>query len=213
MALQTSTVALTALATVALAGSASAGLTTAAYMGENGVERMGAFTASVTFDYSGGSSAYLSITLTNTTSSSYGGYITAFALSTPTGCVVSTMLSSSSEAFKSLEGPVNTAPFGTFEAGAAIGNTWNGGGTPQNGLGIGQSATFMFLVSGSPIDLTMLSAGDVLRTEFGLGSGLAVRFRGMDGGGSDKVLGFFIPGPGGLVALAMGAACTRRRRR
>ncbi len=213
MSIRTSTAALAALATVALAGSATAGLTTATYAGANGLENMGAFTASVTYDYTSGTTASLTITLTNTTSQSYGGYITALALSSQAGSVVTSMVSSSSNSFKALVGPVSTSPFGDFEAGAATGGSWNGGGTPQNGIGIGQSATFTFIMSGSVVDLTMLSASDVLRTQVGLGSGLAVRFRGMDNGGSDKVLGFFIPGPGGLVAVAMGMGVARRRRR
>ncbi|MBL9140779.1 MAG: hypothetical protein JNK53_02830 [Phycisphaerae bacterium] len=196
---------------VAVAGTASAGFSTAQYAGSNGLENMGAFTASVTYDYTSGPVAALSVTLTNTTSLSFGGYITALALQGANGSTVSAMTSSSSAAFNALSGPVSVSPFGDFQAGASTSGSWTGGGAPQSGLGIGASATFTFNVTGSAGVLSSMTAATALSPSNG--AGLAVRFRGMDNGGSDKVLAYFVPGPSALAGLALVAAGGRRRRR
>lgn len=209
--LYTRSLAAAAACTLAITGAATANLTTATYVGDNGIEGMGTFVASVTYDYSGGPSASLTIAISNTTSASYGGYITAIALSGAGGSVVSSMTSASAAAFNALSGPIAANPFGSFEAGASTGDSWNGGGSPLGGIEVGSAGIFTFTVTGSAIDLGALTAATVLSPENGYG--MAVRFRGMTNGGSDKVIGYFIPGPGALALLGAAGLCGTRRRR
>lgn len=64
--LYTRSLAAAAACTLAITGAATANLTTATYVGDNGIEGMGTFVASVTYDYSGGPSASLTIAIDHT---------------------------------------------------------------------------------------------------------------------------------------------------
>lgn len=155
-------------------------------------------------------------TMTNTTNASIGGFFTAFVFdiddsfsnfSVPT-------LNPSDPDF-SLIGTTTLnefGPFGTtaFDAGAGIGGQFQGGGSPQDGIGIGQTGTFTFTVTGG--DAGSLSAMSFLGDN---GDGIALRFRGLTGGGSDKLLVTVVPLPpavfGAGAMLGMGMLVRRIR--
>jgi uncharacterized protein (TIGR03382 family) len=171
---------------------------------------MGAFTASVTYDYVSGTTASLTIAITNTTSASYGGYITALAFNWGASGITSHLVSSSHAAFGDLSAPVSAEPYGTFQSGISTSDSWLGGGNPNSGIAVGSTGTFVFTLTGGAGALGSLTAANVMMpvSEYGM----VVRYRGMTNGGSDKVIGQIIPGPGALAALALAAGLRRRRR-
>lgn len=157
------------------------------------------------YSFDSGSSGTLSITISNTSDASLGGYLTGFVFNIlSSDALASATLSSASNVSFLNTGTENAAPFGIFDAGAALGANWTGGGTPSFGLGIGQSGTFEFLVSAS--DANLLTAQSFV----GDGSDFAVRFRGLDNGGSDKLLAP-APGTSAIALLGLGLAARRRR--
>ena len=95
-------------------------------------------------------------------------------------------------------------PFGQFDAGAALGANWSGGGSPLFGLAVGESGLFEFTITATDADL--LSTANF----YGAGDEFAVRFRGLDNGGSDKLV-TPAPGTGALALLGLGLATRRRR--
>jgi hypothetical protein len=150
----------------------------------------------------------LTVSLTNDTPPEIGGFITGFLFN---------ILSDDPSASAMLTGATdpdflgvqneNGAPFGRFDAGAALGADWEGGGNPNFGIAVGVSEMFTFKVTAS--DASSLSAIDFVGD--GEDVNFVVRFRGLLDGGSDKVPG--VPAPGaGVLALAGLAIVTRRRR-
>ncbi|MFO0963865.1 MAG: hypothetical protein U0625_13310 [Phycisphaerales bacterium] len=210
----TKTSLLTALALAGgLAASASASISNANYVSQPGLEGLGTFSAYVTYSYTSGTTASLSILLTNTSALANGGYITAIAVN-PVGANSASFVSCTDANFDGLGSGVSASPFGTFKTGASTSSSWLGGGAPQSGLAVGESATFTFLLTGSAGDLAAQSAATVLTRNDG--KGMAIRFRGFENGGSDKVLGgggSNIPGPAALAGLAMLGLVPSRRRR
>lgn len=194
-----------------VASAASASTSTATYVGSNGIEGLGSFSALVTYAYASGSTASLTISLTNTTSAATGGYVTALALTGAEGVSALSFVSSTDVDFAALSGPVSANPFGDFMSGTSTSSSWTGGGSPTVGVGTGQTAEFNFVLTGTAGALAGLDATTVLAPENDLG--FAVRFRGMNNGGSDKVLGYTIPGPGALALMALAGVVTSRRRR
>ena len=192
------------------AGPASAGFSTATYVPCCSTEDIGSFSAELTYSYTSGTSATISITLTNTVDPSLGGYITAIALS-PNGAASGlSFVSSSSAAFRNISSPVSAPPFGMFAAGAGLNGSFLGGGNPSSGIGVGMSETFTFSMTGTASALAALDAEIALNQA---GYGMVVRFRGGEGGWSDKVIGCALPTPGALALLgAVGMLPTRRRR-
>ena len=126
------------------------------------------------------SGSVLTITLNNTSPDGNGGFIVADAFNLPQGVSVTGYSSPDNENFDThLDGIVNTAPFGTrtdvISLGGDLNNAWTGAdGNPAQGIGVGQSATFTFLLSGTGVNET-----DVFNSEL-------VRFKGFTNGSSDK---------------------------
>jgi hypothetical protein len=150
----------------------------------------GSFQGSLSFtcqDSSG--EAALVAELTNTSAMGNGGYITGFALNNPGNTITAVVFSDS--AFQLLGAPlfsngINASPLGYFDIGAAVGGDWQGGGDPQAGIGVGESASFHFQLSGG--DLCALNVMRFVQ-EYGEGGDnfFVVRFRGFHDGNSDKV--------------------------
>ena len=200
----------------AAAGSAFAGTsTTANYVpcgSSEGANSKGIFTSLVTYTYSGsGTSANVSVLLTNTTLLANGGFITGLAVNPDPGATGLVFNSCTNAAFIDCGSPVSAAPFGNFVAGAALGGNWLGGGSPNAGIAIGASATFNFTISGSAALLGAMTAEDVFDEEND--RALVVRFRGGVGGWSDKVLGCAAPAPGAVALLGVAGMFGGRRRR
>lgn len=157
------------------------------------------------YSFDSGSTGTLSITISNTSNASLGGYLTGFVFNIASSdTLASATLSSASNVSFLNTGTENAAPFGIFDAGAALGANWTGGGTPSFGLGIGQSGTFEFLINA--FDANLLTSQSFV----GDGSDFAVRFRGLDNGGSDKLLAP-APGTSAIALLGLGLATRRRR--
>jgi MYXO-CTERM domain-containing protein len=197
------------------AATAHAGVSTDTWIpcgSSEGVNSKGLFSALVTYSYSSGSTASVSIVLNNTTLLANGGYITGLALNKAAGTTGMSFVSCSNANFLAMSA-VSAPPFGTFTAGGALGANWIGGGSPTGGIAAGSSATFNFSITGSSVVLAALTA------EFAFGpnadgNAMAVRFRGGAGDDwSDKVLGCGTPAPGALALLGVVGLLSARRRR
>src|SRR5262245_35281039 len=112
-----------------------------------GLQKLGSFTG--TFDYSviDEHHASVDIQLTNTSPKAGGGFLTAFAFNNPNDWISGVQFSASQSQWKLMglssgfKNGVKAAPFGKFDLGAGLNATnWEGGGSPQKGLGGGQSA-------------------------------------------------------------------------
>lgn len=167
----------------------------------------------VTFDgtleyvHNGGNSGTLNISLTNTTAMSVGGFITGFVFNAGGASVASSLSSTTNASFLNLVNP-SAMPFGTpFLGGAALGANWEGGGNPSNGIAIGQTASFVFAITGA--DAGLLSSSAFLEGPFDFN--FIVRFRGLADGGSSKAPAAPAPGAAALGALALAVAGRRRR--
>lgn len=217
-----------ACATLALAGvsPARAGLIITGDTA-NSESGLGDFSGSITYSAADASNATLVVILTNTSPLANGGFLTAFVLNNPGDLITGIGLTSTSATFDTLlfsNDNVNGSPFGQFDFGATTQGSFNGGGPPSNGLGVGASATFTFALTGSSLDtLDESSFQNTLSVPPGAGQGVqffAARFRGFEDGGSDKVPAMVtaIPEPASIVMLAVagvpaGLVVLRRRRR
>jgi hypothetical protein len=173
----------------------------------------GAYTGTVEYNFDAGGND-LFITLKNLASDT-NNYITGFVFNV-NGDAIAELNPDPDGTFEDL-GPLTSAnPYGNFEAGAAIGGDFEGGGNPTSGVAFGDERTFAFNVTGA--DASSLTAIDFL-TELGTDgsqeAAFLVRFR---GGESDKVPNEIIPLPAAAwMALSMlgalGAAKKIRRGR
>jgi hypothetical protein len=196
----------TAAIAIALFGSwASAGTVNLVSNTSGSTSSLGAFTGTATYD----DVSVLTITLKNTTPSG-GGYITGFLFNID-GDATATLSPNPTGNFSDLvtSGNLSGNPFGDFDAGAALGGNFLGGGSPNSGIAVGAERTFTFNLTGD--DASSLRIGHFF-TELSDGSddhdaGLLVRFRGIQlGEGSDKVPGFPTRPPGGETPIPLPAA-------
>ncbi len=165
-----------------------------------------AYTGSMDYIYDGGNNGTLSISLTNMTDPVIGGFLTGFVFnidSIDNGAFASLLTASDADF---LDTEIESAgSFGSFDAGAALGADFNGGGTPSFGMGDGISESFVFSIVAS--DASLLSSSSFMSST----NDFYVRFRGLTNGGSDMVGTIPSPGTGALALL--GLACMTRRRR
>lgn len=200
--------------------------------GSDGLNNLGFFQGSLGYTPHDDHSATLTIQLTNTSPLANGGYLTAFAFNNPGGetpHLTGVTLSSAPAHFvligdPSFNGGISGTPFGHFDLGAAIsetktnhGNTsdtgignFDNGGSPSNGLAVGQSGTFVFNVTGNGLNsLNELSFVNELSTGHGEGEGnkfFVARFRGFTNGDGDKVPAdpLSAPEPGTMTLAGLG---------
>jgi hypothetical protein len=218
---------------LAAAGPARAGLIT----GTHGLNGLGQFTGTFSYQPLTDHSAALEVQLTNTSPAATGGFVTGFVFNNPGDRITGATLTGPLF-FKLLGGPsfnnsVNGAPFGQFDLGAAVGGSFEGGGKPSRGLGVLHSGQFYFALTGH--NLNEISENDFLSApSAGPGDGqghpaFVARFRGFDnphGPDSDKTpidrqsppsppLHHFPEPPtgilGGLAVLAIGGVVGLRR--
>jgi hypothetical protein len=131
----------------------------------------------------------LTVELRNTSSPGNGGYITGFALNNPGGRITTVAFADS--VFHLLGEPVfhngiNALPLGHFDIGAAMEDSWEGGGDPASGIAVGETRSFRFTFQGD-----QLCAWNIMNLVNEPAAGgdafFAVRFRGFQNGESDKV--------------------------
>jgi hypothetical protein len=190
----------------------SAGISNADIMSISGgihtsIEQTGvSFDAMLDYAYTGGTSGTLTIEISNTTAETgIGGFLTGFVFNIlSSDAAASAVLVSGTNSSFLNTGIESASPFGTFDAGAALGANWTGGGNPSFGLGVGSSGTFEFSVSA--LDADLLSSSSFV----GDGEHFAVRFRGLADGGSDKLLAP-APGTGAMALIGLGLVSRRRR--
>jgi hypothetical protein len=169
--------------------------------------------------------ATLTISLTNSATTSAGGKITGFVLNNPGDAITSISgYSTNKGSFEQLglsNSGISAAPNGGFDLGAALGGAFLGGGSPNPGIVIGETGTFTFTLEGANVDtLVAQDFFDELSANAQGGGPLAfdVRFRGFTNGGSDKVPGTpVIPEPSTYAILGIGLgllgfAAKRRRK-
>lgn len=175
----------------------------------NSAELSGAtFAGTLDYTYLSGSAGTLVVSLMNSSASGVGGFLTGFVFNIASSDVgASATLTAGNNANFLNTGIESAAPYGTFMAGAALGADWLGGGSPVNGIAVGDTATFTFAVSA--LDASALSAASFMNGDNDFN--FLVRFRGLDNGGSDKVPG--VPAPGVMALLGLGGVLSTRRRR
>ena len=174
------------------------------------VEGLGQFSGTMDYSATSSSTAVLTLTLTNDVGTAAGGIITGVALNLPdasgiTGLTTSVAPSDDWLQLGLSENGVPADPFGNFDFGDALGGSWLGGGSPNAGIGIGNSGTFVFNFTGSNLNnLTTLSFINALASGNAAGPAefMAVRFRGFANDASDKVGGSPVPVPASLWLLA-----------
>lgn len=175
----------------------------------NSTENLGDFAGTIEYTFDADDMGTLTISLENTGPFDNGGFITGvvFNIGSTDDDAGAALMSTTNASF--LEVTDEPAPpFGTFDAGAALGADWTGGGDPTDGIAVGDSDSFTFKVTAD--DAMFLSASSFL--EGPNKHNFVVRFRGFEDGGSDKVPGVPAPGALSLIALAGLLSSPRRRR-
>lgn len=195
---------------LAVSSSAMASVIAIGSNSPSSTEGLGAFTGSMNYSYVSGNTGTLVISLTNTSAPANGGKLTGFVFninSLDAGASAS-LNAGASHPFSNLFNE-SAAPFGTYRAGAALGGSFLGGGSPNSGIAIGATGTFTFTITAS--DASSLTASSFFSTPANFA--FIARFKGFLDGGSDKVPGLNIPAPGALALVGAGALVARRRRR
>lgn len=181
---------------------------------------LGSFTGYIDYSYTTDAAAELTVELTNTSPVDNGGYITAFAFNNPFDSITDVSLFSTDSDFvllggSSFDNSIGVMPYGDFDIGVSLSNKGNnpfqGGGNPQEGIGVGITETFNFELTGT--DLSNLIIQDFL-DELSIGSAtdksptfFIARFRGFNDGGSNKTPATpVVPEPATIALLGIGLA-------
>jgi hypothetical protein len=177
----------------------------------NSTSQMGSFTGSIDYNFDAMLNSWtVLITLTNTNSVGDGGRLTGFIFNINSADpTASATLNSGTHPFQNAPNQGGQPIGGTYDAGAALGGNFQGGGPPAPGIAPGATGSFLFTVSATDAPaLTPMSFITGPET-----FNFLVRFRGFAGGGSDKVPAVVVPGPTTLCGLACGVMLLRGRRR
>lgn len=174
-------------------------------------EGLGSFEADFVYTAAeSGETATITISITNTSSASNGGYMTGIVFNNPASLLdgVSSVdfpasqwqLLPSEDLMNDeilADDTVSGQPFGYFDLGVALGGNFLGGASPDLGLAVDETGVFTFNLTGTNLDdLTALDFVNELSTG-SEGQFFLARFRGFDDGGSDKVGGVYEAQPGG----------------
>lgn len=182
-------------------------------------EGLGRFTGTVAYTFLGGSSGRLDVSLTNTTDASLGGYITAFMFRTsPSVGTVTSMLSTWDNGLDTnIPASTSGAPWdgtGSWIGGAGLTSSWLAGGSPVNGIAVGQTGNWSFAITSA--SASMLTAVSFVANTINTDTyAFIVRMRGLtlpDGSdGSDKIPARDLPAPGAVALLGLASLVSRRR--
>lgn len=177
-------------------------------------ENLGTFIGTLNYTFLGGTSGNLDVSLTNTTPSATGGFITAFMFRPPPelGAFTSVLTASDYAAMTNIPAGASGAPFpGTWLGGAGTGGSWLSGGSPNGGVPIGATGHWSFTITGanaSQLSSDSFVSGDKVSDPYAF----IVRFRGMNDDGSDKVPANQLPSPGAMALIGISGLMSRRRR-
>ena len=176
-----------------------------------------AFEGTMQWSYNSGSTAQITVNLTNT--SSVTSYLAAFVVGLQNTSFVLTQTSAPT-AFNQFtsNAALKAEPFGDYDWGSGSTSKFNGGGTGNNGIAQGQSGTWVFSVSGTASSLAAVNSAAVFN---GVNNwDFAVHIKGITNGGStvsekltSDIMGSVTPGPATISLLAFAGAMTRRLRR
>ena len=178
-----------------------------------GCEGLGFFTGTLDYSFSSATAGTLQVNLTNSASTSAGGRLVAFVFNNPGNLITGVNLTAAPSAAwdeiggTTFQNSISASPMGDFDIGASVTGEFLGGGSPNPGYLPGNSGSFTFsLTAASGLNtLTTQSFISALNTT---GDFFAVRFRGFNNDGSDKVRGTLspVPEPQFLVLLSGGIA-------
>ena len=161
---------------------------------------LGTFSGTVTYDPTAADE--LTISITNTSPVSNGGFITGIAFN------LGGTVTSLTEPFTGNTTPDNTfqenpsvAPYGSRDWGSSLRANWLGGGPPNRGVGVGEMGVWTFDVVDGPASLDYSQLA------------LVVRFRGFEDGESDKVTAVPEPEAYALMLAGLGVIGFMARRR
>jgi hypothetical protein len=204
------------LALLSLSGASQAGFI--AGDTANSTDHLANFTGSISVTSSSSTAATLTVSLTNTTPTANGGFLTAFVLNNPSNEITGISLTSAPANFGLIgtapftNGTINGSPYGQFAFGASTGGSFQGGGSPSGGLAVGSTGTFVFALTGTGLNsLTEASFDNTSSIGSGDGQGhqfFVARFRGLEHDGSDKVPGMAsaVPEPSSFALMGIAGA-------
>ena len=176
----------------------------------NSTENLGSFEGTIDYSPVNGLEGTLVISLTNTSVASNGGFLTGLLFnfeSLDAGANAS--LASATHPFADTGGG-SGSPFGSdYDAGAALGGDFLGGGSPNAGVAVGATGVFTFSIVAS--DAASLTASSFINGPYAFD--FIVRFKGFVDGGSDKVPAIVVPTSGSLALATLAVLVPIRRRR
>lgn len=176
----------------------------------NAPSSYGAYTGTISFTASSATAGWLAISLTNTSTFAGGNITGIILLNNAQWSGVTVVLASTSNANFTDTSTESGSPFGSYRGGMALGGSWLGGGSPNNGTPIGSTLTATFNISGTGVGA--MTAANFVNPVDG-NYQFNVRFRGFDNGGSDKLPAQIVPTPGAAAVLGLGGLLATRRRR
>jgi hypothetical protein len=183
--------------------------------GSSSLNGLGSFSGSIQYSSASpfSTTGTLTIALTNTSSASNGGFITGLLFNVggdDTGASASLASGASHPFINCVGGGLAGSPYGSYDAGAALGGSFLGGGSPNPGIAVGQTGVFTF-------NITAADAGVLTALDFLAGGSFnfnfLVRFRGFEDGGSDMVGAIVVPLPPAMLLGLAGVACVMAARR
>ena len=169
------------------------------------------FQGTVQWSYTSGSTATVTLSLTNT--SSVTSNLAAFVMGRADSSMTFSQVSAPTNFAQITGNDLKATPFGNFDWGSSSTGSFNGGGNTM-GLVQGQSGTWVFSVSGTSAALASVSTPAVFN---GVNDwDFVVHIKGMTSGSStvsEKLTSTFaVPAPGVAALLGLAGLATRRRR-